>query len=69
MLQTVSLYAALAVFGLGLTYKGSNWFRHTIGFDAIDIGVGKKAVSAARGTLAAVCGSGLRVPYTSENLF
>jgi heterodisulfide reductase subunit C/nitrate reductase gamma subunit len=58
MLQTMSLYVALAIFGLGLIYKGSTWFRHSIGFDAKNIGAGKRVASAARGILAAVFGTG-----------
>ena len=54
MLQTISLYVALAVFGLGLIYKGSTWFRHSIGFDAKNIGAGKRVAAAARGILATV---------------
>ena len=52
MLQTVSLYVALAVFGLGLVYKISTWFRHGFGFDPKDVGAGTRVAAAAHGILA-----------------
>jgi heterodisulfide reductase subunit C/nitrate reductase gamma subunit len=54
MLQTVSLYVALAVFGLGLIYKISTWFRHSLGFDTKDVGAGTRVAAAAHGILGAL---------------
>jgi len=34
MFFTISLYVALAIFGLGLVYKASTWFRFNIGVEA-----------------------------------
>jgi len=34
MFFTISLYIALAIFGLGLVYKASTWFRFNIGVEA-----------------------------------
>ncbi len=31
MFFSISLYVALAIFGLGLVYKASTWFRYSIG--------------------------------------
>lgn len=61
MLETVSLYVALAVCGLGLIYKGSTWFRHSIGNSAGDIGAGKRIAAASRGVLGTVLGAGFLV--------
>ena len=49
MFFTMSLYVALAVFGLGLLYKISTWFRYRIGLTA-------KKLSAAERTSAAIKG-------------
>ncbi len=61
MLETVSLYVALAVCGLGLIYKGSTWFRHSIGNSAGNIGAGKRIAAASRGLLGTVLGPGFLV--------
>lgn len=49
MYQTVAVYVALAVFGLGLVYKVSTWFRHTVGMDGRGIGVSARVAAAAKG--------------------
>jgi len=49
MFFTISLYVALAVFGLGLVYKVSNWFRYPIGIAARDIPASNRVFAAAKG--------------------
>lgn len=55
MLESFSWYVALAVFGFGLSYKISTWFRYTIGIEAMGLGVATRLVAAVRGILASLC--------------
>jgi hypothetical protein len=43
MFFTISLYVALAIFGLGFVYKISTWFRYKIGIDAETLELGSEA--------------------------
>ena len=49
MFFTISLYLALAVFGVGLLYKISTWFRHRIGLDAKECSTAERAAAAIKG--------------------
>jgi heterodisulfide reductase subunit C/nitrate reductase gamma subunit len=49
MFFTVTLYTALAVFGIGLIYKISTWFRYKIGVDASEIPTASRVAAAAKG--------------------
>jgi heterodisulfide reductase subunit C len=49
MFFTISLYLALAVFGVGLLYKISTWFRHRIGLDAREFSAVERAAAAIKG--------------------
>ncbi len=49
MFYTVSLYVALAIFGLGLVYKISTWLRYSIGIDAGKIPPSARASAAVKG--------------------
>lgn len=49
MFFTISLYLALAVFGVGLLYKISTWFRHRIGLDAREFSATERAAAAIQG--------------------
>ena len=49
MFFTISLYIALAVFGLGLLYKISTWFRYRIGLDAREFSAAKRLAAAIKG--------------------
>ena len=51
MFYTITLYASLAIFGIGLVYKISNWFRYKIGPDARDISVSTRISAAIKGIL------------------
>jgi len=51
MFFNISLYVALAVFGLGLVYKVSNWFRYPIGIAARDIPSSNRVFAAAKGII------------------
>jgi len=54
MFFTVSLYVSLAIFGLGLLYKISSWFRYSIGIQARDISTSRRVYAAARGIILTV---------------
>lgn len=49
MLFTVALYAALAIFGLGLIYKISTWLRYSIGLEAGKIPPSARVSAAVKG--------------------
>lgn len=49
MFYTVSLYVALAIFGLGLVYKISTWLRYSIGIEAGKIPPSARASAAVKG--------------------
>jgi len=45
----ITLYISLAIFGLGLLYRVSTWFRYSIGSDAEKIPASRRVFAAARG--------------------
>ena len=47
----ISLYLALLVFGAGLIYKISTWFRYRIGIDAAEISTSERISGAIKGIL------------------
>jgi len=47
----ISLYLALAIFGLGLAYRVSTWFRQSIGSHAKEIPVSTRVSAALKGIL------------------
>ncbi|MEE9121178.1 MAG: respiratory nitrate reductase subunit gamma, partial [Syntrophobacteria bacterium] len=49
MFFTISLYVALAIFGLGLVYKISTWFRYKIGIDAGEMPSSARVAAAFKG--------------------
>jgi nitrate reductase gamma subunit len=49
MFFTISLYVALAIFGLGLVYKISTWFRYNIGITAGEISTSTRISAAVKG--------------------
>jgi heterodisulfide reductase subunit C/nitrate reductase gamma subunit len=49
MFFTISLYVALAVFGCGMVYKISTWFRYRIGTDGRDFSAGERIAAAIKG--------------------
>ena len=49
MFFTISLYVALAIFGLGLVYKISTWFRYNIGTAAGEISTSTRISAAVKG--------------------
>lgn len=49
MFFSISLYIALAVFGVGLVYKLSTWFRYNIGIDAKGIPTSERISRAIKG--------------------
>ncbi|MBW2172520.1 MAG: 4Fe-4S dicluster domain-containing protein [Deltaproteobacteria bacterium] len=49
MFFDITLYISLAVFGLGLFYRMSTWFRFSIGSDAENIPTSRRVFAAARG--------------------
>ncbi len=51
MFYKLSLYAALAIFGLGLVYKISAWFRYRIGVDAREISPSARVSAALKGMI------------------
>jgi heterodisulfide reductase subunit C len=44
-----ALYVALAIFGLGLCYKVSTWFRYSLGIEASEIPASKRLMAAVKG--------------------
>lgn len=51
MFYTITLYASLAIFGIGLVYRISAWFRYKIGRDARNISVSTRISAAIKGIL------------------
>ncbi len=51
MLYTIALYVALTIFGLGLIYKVSLWFRYSIGMDAVDLPTSRRVSAAIKGII------------------
>ncbi len=51
MFFSVSLYVALAIFGLGLLYKISTWFRYEIGIDARGVQSRGRVSAAIKGII------------------
>lgn len=51
MFFTSSLYLALAVFGFGLVYKMSTWFRYQIGGDARELSAAERISAAIKGII------------------
>ena len=49
MFFNVALYAALAIFGIGLLYKVSTWFRYSLGIEAKHIPTSRRVLEAAKG--------------------
>ena len=49
MFFSISLYAALAIFGLGLAYKASTWFRYGIGVEAEKFSAQTRVLKAIQG--------------------
>lgn len=54
MFEATTLYAALIIFGLGLVYKVSTWFRYKIGKNAREIPTSKRVSAAFTGILSTV---------------
>ncbi|MFP3869491.1 MAG: 4Fe-4S dicluster domain-containing protein [Syntrophobacteria bacterium] len=55
MFFTGTLYVALAVFGLGLVYKISTWFRYNIGGDAGKIPASTRISAGIKGIVFVLC--------------
>ena len=51
MFFIISLYISLAIFGLGMLYRISTWFRYRIGIDAKEIPTSARVAAAAKGIL------------------
>ena len=49
MFFNIAIYFALAVFGIGLFYKISTWFRYSLGIEAAEIPTSRRIVAAAKG--------------------
>ncbi len=49
MFLSVSLYIALAIFGLSLIYKMSTWFRYKIGIKSMEIPTSRRFFAATKG--------------------
>jgi heterodisulfide reductase subunit C len=54
MFLTISLYVALAIFGLTLIYKVSTWFHYKIGIQSMEIRTSERVFSALKGILLTV---------------
>ena len=51
MFFDISLYIALIVFGLGLLYRISTWFRYSIGIDDREIPTSRRVLAAIKGSV------------------
>ena len=51
MFYTITLYASLVIFGIGLVYKISNWFRYKIGPDARNMSVSTRIGAGVKGII------------------
>jgi heterodisulfide reductase subunit C/nitrate reductase gamma subunit len=54
MFFTISLYVALAVFGCGMLYKISTWFRYRIGTDGRGLSAAERIAAAIKGMILAL---------------
>ena len=54
MFYDIALYVSLSIFGIGMIYKISNWFRRSIGINPIEITTSKRVSAAVKGILATV---------------
>jgi nitrate reductase gamma subunit len=54
MFFSISLYVALAIFGLGLIYKISTWFRYKISIEAEKISTSERISGAIKGIASTV---------------
>ena len=54
MFYDIALYVSLSIFGIGMVYKISNWFRRSIGIDAGRTTVSKRVSAAVKGILGTV---------------
>lgn len=54
MFFTISLYVALAIFGLGMVYKISTWFRYKIGVDGTNIPTSSRISAAVKGIIVTI---------------
>jgi len=54
MFYDIALYGALAVFGVGLIYKISGWFRFTIGISARKMSMSTRISAALKGMIAVI---------------
>jgi heterodisulfide reductase subunit C/nitrate reductase gamma subunit len=54
MFFTISLYVALAIFGLGMVYKISTWFRYKIGVDSTNIPTSSRISAAVKGIIVTI---------------
>jgi len=54
MFYDITLYLSLAIFGIGIIYKVSTWFRRSIGINAGDITTPKRVSAAVKGILMVV---------------
>ena len=51
MFYTITLYVALVIFGIGLLYKISHWFRYKASLDAVDLSTRTRIFAAMKGIL------------------
>ncbi len=54
MFYDIALYVSLAIFGIGMIYKISNWFRRSIGINPSNITTSKRVSAAVKGILGTV---------------
>jgi heterodisulfide reductase subunit C len=54
MFFTISLYVALAIFGLGLVYKASTWIRYGIGVEAGKFSAQTRFLAAIKGMVSVI---------------
>ena len=54
MFYDLTLYVSLAIFGIGMVYKVSNWFRHSIGMTPSDMTASRRVYAAVKGILVAI---------------
>lgn len=59
MILKTSLYIALTIFGLGLIYKISGWFRYSPGGGAKEFSTAQRIAAAIKGTALTILGPGI----------
>ncbi|MBW1764572.1 MAG: hypothetical protein JRJ23_07525 [Deltaproteobacteria bacterium] len=59
MILKISLYIALTIFGLGLIYKISGWFRYSPGGGAKEFSTAQRIAAAIEGTALTILGPGI----------